>query len=163
MTDKDFSVAITVDAIPEEAFVAINNVRGWWSEEIEGTTDTLGGEFTFLVPDTHYTKFRITELDPGRRVVWHAVDAYLYFVEDKTEWTGTDVIFDITPKGAQTEIRFTHDGLVPAFQCYSLCSEAWSSYITRSLHDLITTGKGDPFRAGGSFETEQARHSNAVG
>jgi hypothetical protein len=27
-----------------------------------------------------------------------------------------------------------------------------------SLRDLITTGKGDPYRAGGDFDSESAKH-----
>jgi hypothetical protein len=33
MTTSDFATAIMVDQTPEEVFNAINNVRGWWSEE----------------------------------------------------------------------------------------------------------------------------------
>ena len=72
------------------------------------------------------------------------VDGYLGFVEDKTEWTGTDITFDVTPKGDQTEVRFTHLGLVPEFECFDNCSNAWGFYIKSSLRDLIATGKGEP-------------------
>ena len=35
MTDNNFTTTITVDQTPEAAFAAINNVRGWWSQEIK--------------------------------------------------------------------------------------------------------------------------------
>jgi len=47
MNNQSFTTTISVDQTPKEAFDAINNARGWWSEEIEGSTDKLGGEFTY--------------------------------------------------------------------------------------------------------------------
>ena len=41
-------------------------------------------------------------------------------------------------------IHFTHEGLVPAYECYTVCSDAWGSYIRGSLKSLIATGKGSP-------------------
>ena len=72
------------------------------------------------------------------------LDSYLEFIEDKREWNGSRVIFDIARKGDKTEVRFTHAGLVPAHECYGACSSAWSSYIRGSLRSLIATGKGAP-------------------
>jgi hypothetical protein len=46
MSDQDFTATITVDQTPEEAIEAIKNIRGWWSEQLEGSTDKLGDEFT---------------------------------------------------------------------------------------------------------------------
>ena len=52
--------------------------------------------------------------------------------------------FEIARKGDKTEVRFTHFGLVPAYECFNVCSDAWGKYIRGSLRDLITTGKGQP-------------------
>ncbi len=144
MKKKDFTTTFSVDQSPEEVFDAINNVRGWWSEEIDGSTDKLGAEFKFHHKDLHRSTQKITEFVPGKKVVWHVSEARLNFVKNKTEWNGTEVVFEITRKDAKTELRFTHVGLVPAFECYGDCSGAWGFYINNSLRGLITTGKGQP-------------------
>jgi hypothetical protein len=148
MTGQDFTVAFTVDQTPEEAFAAINNVRGWWSGEIEGDTGKLGDEFTYRYKDLHYSKHRITEFIPSKRVVWLVVDGYLKFTEDQSEWNGTQITFDVSKKGDKTEIRFAHVGLIPEVECFNACSNAWSFYINGSLRSLITTGQGEPNQKG---------------
>jgi hypothetical protein len=146
MKKQDFTTTFSVGQSPQEVFDAINNVRGWWSEEIGGSTDKLGAEFKFHHKDVHRSTQKITEFVPAKKVVWHISEAQLNFVKNKTEWTGTDVVFEITRKGKKTELRFTHVGLVPAFECYGDCSGAWGFYINDSLRSLITTGKGQPAR-----------------
>jgi hypothetical protein len=144
MTSQNFATMFVVDQTPDEAFAAITNVRSWWSGEIEGRTDTQGEEFTYRYQDVHYTKQLISEFVPGRKVVWQILDAYLSFTEDPSEWTGTEVVFEVVPKGDQTEIRFSHVGLVPEFECYDQCSSAWGFYINNSLKSPITKGQGEP-------------------
>jgi uncharacterized protein YndB with AHSA1/START domain len=133
-----------VDESAERAFEAVNNVRGWWSGGITGTTDELGGEFSYWVPGTHYTKFRVTELEPNRRVAWTVLDSWLGFPADTAEWDGTTVTFDIDEVGGRTQLRFTHHGLSPEAECYDVCSIAWGGYVMHSLRDLIASGVGRP-------------------
>ena len=144
MKQQGFTTSIAVDQTPEEVFKAINNVRGWWSGEIDGNTEKLGDEFTYRYKDFHLSKQKITESIPGKRIVWHVTDAELGSFKDKKEWIGTDIIFEIARKGARTEVRFTHAGLVPAFQCYGDCSGAWGALVEGNLRKLITTGQNQP-------------------
>ena len=141
MKDQNYTTTFMVNQSPDEVFAAINNVRGWWTGEFEGNTDKLGDEFTYHYADIHRSKQKITALIPGKKVVWRVVDANLNFTQDKTEWIGTDITFDIAKKGDKTEVRFTHVGLVPKFECFNSCSNGWSFYIRGSLRNLITTGK----------------------
>ena len=145
MKHPDLTHTITVDQTPEEAFAAINDVRGWWSGEIEGKTEKAGDVFTYRYEDIHYSQQKVIESVPGKKVVWLVLDSYLNFVEDKTEWNNTKVTFDIARKAGKTEIVFTHIGLTSADQCFTGCNNAWGSLINSSLRNLIATGKGQPF------------------
>jgi hypothetical protein len=144
--EEDYTAVISVDQTPRDAYDAVNNVRGWWSEDIEGRTDKLGSVWTYRYKDVHYSKQKITELVPGKKVVWLVQDGYLDFVKDKQEWKGTKIIFEISRKQGKTQVRFTHKGLLPRIECYDQCRDAWGFYIRSSLRDLITKGKGQPNR-----------------
>ena len=87
---------------------------------------------------------KLIEVIPNKKVVWLVMENYFKFTKDKSEWTGTKVIFEISEKDNKTQIRFTHQGLVPAYECFDICSNAWSQYISQSLWSLIAKGKGQP-------------------
>jgi len=144
MTTPDFTTTLLVGQSPGATFNAINNVRGWWSENIDGGTDKLNDEFIYHYKDIHYCKIRVIELVADQKVVWLVLDNYFKFTEDKSEWKGTKIVFEISKKDGQTAIKFTHEGLVPQYECYEICREAWTGYIQDSLSSLITTGKGQP-------------------
>ena len=139
MDTSNLTYTILVDQSPEEAFNAINNVRGWWTGDIEGSTDKLNSEFTYRYKDFHYSKQKITELIPGKKVEWLITDSALTFLKNQREWNGTKITFEIGKQGDKTEVRFTHIGLVPDFECYDKCSNAWGSYINGSLRKLINS------------------------
>jgi len=144
MNNQNFTTTILVDQSPKEAFNAINNVRGWWSENIEGGTEKRNDVFTYRVKDLHQCTMKLIEIIPNEKVVWLTLDNYFNFTENQTEWIDTKVSFEVDEKDGKTQIRFTHIGLIPTHECYQICENAWTGYIQGSLHDLITTGKGHP-------------------
>jgi uncharacterized protein YndB with AHSA1/START domain len=154
MESKDLSITIVVDNSPHEVFNAVNNVRGWWSEDIEGGTEKLNDEFKYRYKDVHHSKMKLIEVVPDKKVVWHVLDNYFSFTKDKSEWKDTKVVFEISERGNQTQLRFTHLGLVPEYECYDVCNDAWTNYIKNSLRSLITTGKGQPNRKEGGFNEQ---------
>jgi hypothetical protein len=140
---QDFTTSVLVDQSPKEAFNAINKVHRWWAGDIVGSATTLGDEFTYRYKAFHYSKQRVVELVPYKRIVWLVVESSLQFIADKSEWNGTKVVFEIAERGANTEIRFTHVGLVPGIECYGACSSAWNSIVSGSLPSLIAAGKAE--------------------
>lgn len=146
MTTSDFTYTLSTDQTPKKVFQAINNVRAWWSgyysEEIKGGTEKLHDEFIFSAAGgAHVCTMKLVEVIPDEKVVWLVKDSELNFLENKDEWTGTKVIFEISRKGDKTQLVFTHDGLVPEVECYESCAPAWSQYLQNRLLPLINTMK----------------------
>ena len=139
MKKNNFTTTILVDETPKQAFDAINDIRGWWSGEIEGSTDEAGKEFTYRYKEFHYSKHKVTTFIPDNKVVWLTTEGTINFVKDKSEWTDTRIIFDISEKEGKTQIIFTHEGLTPQLECFDACSNAWTGYITDSLRRFISS------------------------
>ena len=160
MKTKDFWTIILVDQTPEEVFNAINNVRSWWSEEIEGSTNKLNDEFTYRYKDVHRCKMKLIEVIPNKKVVWLVMDNYFNFTKDKSEWKNTKVVFEIANKDGKTQLHFTHRGLVPEYECYDACRQGWTNYINNSLYNLVTTGQGQPNPKEGGFNEQLVEKLN---
>lgn len=144
MEHKNFTTRISVDQSPGDVYKAINDVRGWWSENIQGSTEHLNDEFIYNYKDVHVCKLKIIESVPGKKVVWLVLENQFNFTQDKSEWKGNTIVFEISEKDGKTQLEFTQVGLVPTYECYTVCEDAWSSYIQGSLKNLITSGKGKP-------------------
>jgi hypothetical protein len=153
--DFNFKMTVSFDQSPGEVFNAINNVRGWWSEEIEGDTAKLNDIFNYRYLDVHNCKIQLIEVVQDKKIVWLVLDNYFSFTEDKTEWIGTKVIFEISEQDNKTELHFTHEGLVPAYECYGACVNGWTQYIGTSLPDLIRTGTGKPNKSETAFTVHE--------
>lgn len=146
MEQQSYNCVINVSISATEAIEGIINVSGWWTENLEGATQNPGDVFTVRFGETFVT-FKVMEVVPGKKIVWQAIDCYLQWLNDKTEWKGTKIRWDISSENNQTEVSFTHVGLVPAIECYTDCEKGWNFYIKESLFKLLTEHRGMPEKA----------------
>jgi hypothetical protein len=144
MKAQNYTITLTISGTQHDVFNAINSVTKWWTENLEGNTQKVNDEFTVRFGDIHMSKQKLVEVVPDKKIVWLVTDSKLNFVEDKTEWTGTKISFEILEKNGSTQVHFTHYGLVPEVQCYQGCTKGWDQYIKGSLYKLLTEGRGVP-------------------
>lgn len=145
MNEQDFSTTLLVNQTPEEVFNAITNVHEWWgvprNTEVRGETNKLGSVFTYLYQKNgvkkHFTKQKIMEFVPNTKVVWEVKECDIPSLEDSTEWIGTKISFELFDKEGQTELKFTHIGLVPELECYDSCALTWTKLMTENLKSLV--------------------------
>ncbi|MFW6722648.1 SRPBCC family protein [Streptomyces sp. MAR4 CNY-716] len=136
MESTHYTTEFWVDETPDTVFAAILNVPGYWT--IDGDTAQQGDEFVHRHEGALYSRFRVAEVVPGQRVVWQVLVSHLDFVAEHDEWTGTRVLFEVNPKDGGTRLRFTHEGLSPAKECWTACSRGWDDVINQNLKNLIT-------------------------
>jgi hypothetical protein len=143
MENQSFTTTILVDQTPKQVFDAINRPQDWWSGEIHGSSAHLNDEFTYQYKDLHMSKQKVVEFVPDEKVAWLVTDSSINYTEDKAEWTGTKIVFDISKHGDKTQVRFTHIGLHQEIECFDACSTTWAKLLQMSLFSLITTGKSE--------------------
>src|SRR6185295_8735252 len=142
---ESFSTTIEVAKSPQEVFNCLTYVTKWWSEDFEGSSKNLNDEFIIHHPGQHYSKQKLVEVIPGKKIVWVVTESMLYWLQNnKQEWTNTKMIFEITTAGDKTILHFTHEGLVPEKACYVACQKGWSMIIKNWLFHLITYGTQSP-------------------
>lgn len=144
MENQSYHAVLTVSQPANEAFNCINRVTKWWMENLEGNSEKLNDVFTVDFGAGNFVTHRLIEVIPDKKVAWLVTDCYLSWFKDKTEWTDTKMIFEISSGGDTTQISFTHLGLVPTIECYDMCVKGWDQYVKGSLFKLITDGEGQP-------------------
>lgn len=142
MKNNSYHISIEVEKSPELVFNAIREIPKWWTKDFEGSTANLGDEFVIHHPNAHYSKQKLVELVPGKKIVWLVTESYLYWLEkDKHEWTDTRMIFEIGANDDKTLLHFTHEGLVPEKECFSRVTAGWDLVIKDHLAGFITNGQ----------------------
>jgi hypothetical protein len=141
--NKSYTTTIEVPNSQEEIFKRItNDVSKWWGgKDFSGKSSNLNDEFIINHPGAHYSKQKLIEFIPGKRIVWLVTESRLSWLKDQEEWTNTKMIFEISPKTHSCHLRFTHEDLVPEKESYTKCSEGWNMVIKDWLYSLIRYGK----------------------
>jgi hypothetical protein len=135
MLKTNYTVAIEVTKSPNDVFNhLIHDVSKFWPEELEGECGKLNDEFVFRTGDTHYSKNKVIELVPDKKLVWLVTDSIRK--TDNFEWTGTKMIFKLTPNGGGTQLKFTYDGIVPENE-HDRLVQICDFVIKEKLYNLI--------------------------
>jgi len=134
MEKENFTYQIISSKTPESIFELLLNVDQWWSglyeETIKGKSHHLNDEFTFEAGQgMHYSKQKLVELVPNKKIAWLVTESKLTFLSDAGEWTNSKLLFDISKENNKTIVTFTHDGLTPQIECYDQCSSGWTGYL----------------------------------
>lgn len=141
MQNKSYTATIEVTQSPNEVLNAINDVTKWWSKDFEGSSSQLNDEFVIHHPNQHYSKQKLIEVIPNKKVGWLVTKSKLHWLKNnKEEWINTKMIFEITANGDKTVLHFTHEGLTPEKECYAMCEKGWNIIIKNWLFHLITMG-----------------------
>ena len=138
---ESFTATIEVVKSPQEVFNAITDVTNWWSKDFEGSSTKLNDEFIINHPHQHYSKQKLVEVVPDRKMIWLVTESRLPWIKkNEEEWTNTKMIFEISTRDDKTVLRFTHHGLVPGKECYAMCEKGWNMIIKDWLFHLIIVG-----------------------
>jgi len=140
MEKNNYTTTIEVAQSPKEVFHAITDVTNWWSKDFEGSSSNLNNEFIINHPHQHYSKQKLVEVIPDKKVVWLVTQSKLDWIKNKEEWTNTKMIFEISTKIDKTVLDFTHEGLTPEKECYGMCEKGWNIIIKDWLFHLIAVG-----------------------
>lgn len=142
-TIANYAVVIEIEKSPNEVFNhIIYDVSKFWPEEFEGESAKLNDEFVFRSGGTHYSKNKVAEFVPDKKVVWLVTESIRK--TDNFDWTGTKMIFELTPKGDHTLLKFTIDGPILENE-YDRLVQICDMVIKESLYNFITRGKMSKF------------------
>jgi hypothetical protein len=142
MQKNDFTSSISANISATEAIKKISNVPEWWGIKFSGEAKNQNDKFVIKMGGDSFFNLTVSELIPGKRVVWLVTDCYMPWYSDKNEWTDTRLIFDLHESNGKTELIFTHEGLTPEVECYKDCKPGWTHWIQTSLFSYLTNGKG---------------------
>jgi hypothetical protein len=105
-----YSVSVELTKSGSDVFDHLINLTNWWPEEFEGEKLKPGSEFVLKTGDSHCSKNKVLEFIPGKKLIWLTTESIRK--SDSFDWSGTKMIFEITPKSSTTILTFTYDGPV---------------------------------------------------
>jgi hypothetical protein len=143
MNNQSFQYSFSSSRKIETVFAYLLDPKNWWmglfGETIKGESSRVSDEFTFLAGDgVHFSRQQLVALVPPNKISWLVTESNLSFLKNTHEWAGTKIHFNLEAQGDDTKINFTHEGLVPDFECYGSCSGAWQQYMQKMESSLNT-------------------------
>jgi len=138
----DYANQVHLGTTPERVFGILTDAAefgAWWAPATGSAAE--GGELriSFEGIDEPLV-FRVLEATRPESVTWKVTECA--FLPD---WVGTTPVITLSPSAdGGCELRFRHEGLSPALECYEMCRAGWEQYLP-SLRDYIAAGTGNPY------------------
>ncbi len=143
MKNQDYQKSFIADVTAKEAFENIIDVGEWWTKSFKGSAKNVNDVFDVTFGKTT-VNFKVIESIQYKKLVWLVTDCYLDWLNNKTEWKDTKIVWKISEENKSAKVEMTHIGLVPGVECYNDCRKGWDFYIEKSLYKFLTEGKGLP-------------------
>lgn len=140
--ERDYTKTILANTSAAKVVEAIDDVGAWWTRSFRGAAKNAGDTFQVRFGET-FVDFEVAE-HSDEKIVWHVTRSRLHWLKDEAEWTGTDVVWRVAAEGGATKVQMTHEGLLPAVECYENCERGWDFYVGKSLQKLLVEGEGLP-------------------
>lgn len=136
----DYKKSVLIRANKEAAFKALTKeIDEWWGK-MDYPVENKGDIFTVSWGVPWY-QFKVIELKPFSQITWECVDSNQIIGDLKgveKEWVGTKLQWVIRNiNDSKVELSLIHQGLIPEFICYDVCSTAWDSFIGNSLKNYL--------------------------
>ena len=136
---ENYRAEISAPVSPDTARTAIfDQMHLWWTDRTERTPTGVTVRF-----NRSHASF---VFDAQNLLIWRCTDANMIIegVHDSTEWTGTRLIWEITPSDAGCTVTLEHDGLNEALECLDVCSRGWQHFFEASLLAHLTGATPSP-------------------
>lgn len=138
-----YSTSVVIAADAKSVFKALtSSIDSWWGA-VDKPLEQENDEFTVSWGEPWY-RFRVFDYQPNEKVSWECIDANQIIGDMQgveKEWVGTKVYWKIIPKSSdEVELTLFHEGLVPEFLCFDVCSRTWNSYINTHLKNFLERG-----------------------
>jgi len=146
MENKDYHTSFISSASSAEVFEKIGNISGWWAKHFEGKSHNPGDVFTVHFGENgekDMFKIQVVAVTP-ERIVWKVLESKQEWVKNISEWTGTEIVWDVIAENEGARITLTHKGLNAGLECYQICTGAWNYLATESLFNLLQENVGKP-------------------
>jgi len=143
MGDHDLQYRLFAPVTATQAYDGICRISEWWMIGFEGSARELGDTFSVHSKEM-FVDFVVAEAISETRLVWQVVDCNLHWLQNKKEWVGTRIEWDLTAETGGVAITLTHCGLRPGVECYEECVEGWELFAGKSLKQYLSTGTGSP-------------------
>lgn len=137
----DIKMAISIDAAPGKLFPFIATARGfsaWWAADV---TESAGAVDLGFFNRTTVYRLQLARSTEAREAEWRVLSG--------EEWSGTRILFEMTPNNSATVLRFAHAGWKAETEYFSMCTATWGELMFRLKSAAEGSAPGPLFTADG--------------